>query len=175
MERQAAEAVGGLANHHGVHVQGAQVGRPVHLLQQLGQERCAEFGNPLLVAKALAQFAHLEVEAKAVVRLAAPHVALVLQGLQQAAHGGAVQAGQLGQLRRAGAAVHAVEGVEDLQATGQAAYGLVFGFARTAHLAVTKRRSGFPIFKHAGRLPAQLRGASRGRFPTGEKGSLRRW
>ncbi|MNV98798.1 hypothetical protein D3C71_1940900 [compost metagenome] len=84
-----------------------------------------------------------------------------------------MQAGELGQLRRAGAAVHPVEGVEDLQAAGQAAHGLVFGLARAAHLAVTKERSGFPIFKHADRLPAQLRGASRGRFPTGEKGSLR--
>ncbi|MNN51014.1 hypothetical protein D3C81_1656290 [compost metagenome] len=125
--------MGGLAHHHGVDVEGAQVSRPDHLLQQLGEQRRGDGGDPLLVAETLAQLAHLHAQAIAVVRLAAPYVAFILQRFQQAPHRGPVQAGELGQTRRAGPAVEAIQGVEQQQAARQATYGLVFGIALGGH------------------------------------------
>ena len=116
VERQAAEAVGGLAHHHGIDIQGADVGRPHHFLQQLGKQRRCRGADPLFIAKTFAQFTHLEGQAEAVVRLAAPHIAFLLQGFQQAPHGGAMQAGEFGQAARAGAPVEAIEGIEQGQA-----------------------------------------------------------
>jgi len=95
----------GLAYHHGVAVQRTQVGGPDHLLQQLAEQRCGNRRNPLLVAKSLAQFADFQRQAIAVIRLAAAHITLGLQGLQQPANRGPVQPALLGQLRRTGPAI----------------------------------------------------------------------
>jgi len=59
--------VGGFPHHHRVDVEGGEIRRPDHLLQQLAEQRRGDGGDPLLVAEALAQFTHLQRQPVAVV------------------------------------------------------------------------------------------------------------
>ncbi|MCY1367979.1 hypothetical protein D9M69_549370 [compost metagenome] len=115
----------GLPDHHGIHIEGTEVGGPNDFLQQLGEQWRGDSRDPLLVAETLAQFAHFQAQAIAVVGLAAAYIAFVLQGFQQPTHRGPVQAGEFRQTPRAGTTVEPVEGVEQGQSACQAAHRLV--------------------------------------------------
>lgn len=105
MKRQSAEAVGSLAHHHGVDVKCSDVCRPLYLAQQLAEQRRGEGRNPMFVTKSIAQLADVNGQPEAVIGAAAADKTLLLQRLQQPAHGGAMQAAKLRQQARRRAAV----------------------------------------------------------------------
>ena len=78
-------------------LQGAELG-------QYWRYRVGDFRNPFIVGETIAQLADFLVQAAVVIGPVAAHVALGLQGFQQAAHRGAVQAGGQAQFGNAGPA-----------------------------------------------------------------------